>query len=135
MLYWLSIILIIISYFICDILLLTDLNELVLIDLNIYELTSSFIYNDLLFFYNLFYVYHIILYVLIGLILFILTLVLLFYVWIFFTISINRDEYMNDIYGFVQKNWYYGEIICFFLRMNKEDKKKIKNFYISRYIK
>ena len=49
MLYWLSIILIIISYFICDILLLTDLNELVLIDLNIYELTSSFIYNDLLF--------------------------------------------------------------------------------------
>ena len=42
MLYWLSIILIIISYFICDILLLTDLNELVLIDLNIYELTSSF---------------------------------------------------------------------------------------------
>ena len=85
------------------------------------------------YFYNLFYVYHIILYVLIGLILFILTLVLLFYVWIFFTISINRDEYMNDIYGFVQKIDTMEKLYVF-LRMNKEIKKKLK-FYISRYIK
>lgn len=78
-----------------DFLFLFGVDDLYLLNYNLFKIYNNFCLNDLIFFFHMFYIYLFLLYYLIGFILFILTLVILQFIFILIYINFSKAYIMK----------------------------------------